>query len=312
LTAKALAIITNNHSTQNRGDTEWLNTIVRGHKWIHHFGIDHPSKIAYTIQCCAELNIDTIMINGGDGTIGLVLSALLNDGPFKTPPPLALLPSGKTNMTAKSWSLNGDPKPILEIFLKRYSEGLLDKTTLNRNILTIHEENQLPKHGAFFGAAEIVEGILYCRKHIYPMALPNSVSHMLSITALLMRAIRRNQTSSQFQAIDNTNNWSDEGEFFAFVLTTMDKLLLGIRPEKGQGQGPINYMSIKSGFMSICAATPHIMKRRIMSGYNRTVRNSQSVTLLFDGHYTLDGELYVAKKIQPLTITSKHILRFIQ
>jgi len=312
LTIKALAIITNNQSTQNRNNTEWLHTIIMDHKWIHHFTIDDHSQMVKVIRSCAERSINTIMINGGDGTIGLVLSALLNDAPYRTPPPLVILPSGKTNMTAGSWSLKNNSKQDLELFLKRYSKGILDQTTVSRNILTIHEENQEPKHGAFFGSADIVEGILYCRKYIYPMGLPNSISHVLSIAALLTRAVMNNNASNIVQTVDSANNWREEAIFFALVLTTMDKLLLGIECKTSQGQGPINYMSLKPGFMSIFAAAPHMIKQRLVSGYNRIVRNSRSITLSFDGHYTLDGEIYLANKTKPLTITSNHVLRFIQ
>ena len=56
-----------------------------------------------------------LVINGGDGTVQAALTELHNGGHFgDQPPPVAVLPSGKTNLIALDLGARGDPVAALE------------------------------------------------------------------------------------------------------------------------------------------------------------------------------------------------------
>ena len=56
-----------------------------------------------------------LVINGGDGTVQAALTELYNGGHFgDSPPPVAVLPSGKTNLIALDLGARGDPIATLE------------------------------------------------------------------------------------------------------------------------------------------------------------------------------------------------------
>jgi diacylglycerol kinase (ATP) len=66
---------------------------------------------------------DLIAINGGDGTVGVVMTALhkaWDDGPF---PEILLLRGGTMNTVAKNLSLRGKPRALLRQAVKRLSQG---------------------------------------------------------------------------------------------------------------------------------------------------------------------------------------------
>ncbi|MHB1206480.1 MAG: hypothetical protein ACYCZX_12990 [Rhodospirillaceae bacterium] len=56
---------------------------------------------------------------------------------------------------------------------------------------------------------------------------------------------------------------------------------------------------------------PDLLHGRISPGPGRTVRRIDSLTLSFDGAYTLDGELYEAHADRPVTVDGKVRLRFL-
>src|SRR5688500_20064039 len=53
---------------------------------------------------------DVLVINGGDGTVQATLTEMFNGKPFgDVPPPVAVLPNGKTNLIAQDLGADGDP-----------------------------------------------------------------------------------------------------------------------------------------------------------------------------------------------------------
>ena len=60
-----------------------------------------------------------LVINGGDGTVQAALTEIHNGGHFgDEPPPVAVLPSGKTNLIALDLGAPGDPIEALERLLE--------------------------------------------------------------------------------------------------------------------------------------------------------------------------------------------------
>lgn len=300
-------------SSRNQADGTWLDDIVSDHSWIHRFAFDRIDDIPRILGECANLGIGTLAVDGGDGTAGLIFSGLLNDGPYTTLPAMALLPSGKTNMTAEAWSLRGDRRAALAELIRRQGESGLDQSVHIQAVLAVQEgAGTPPRHGAFFGGAEVVEGILHCRRAIYPLGLPNALSHSAAVAALLWRAMfpgkKCGTVSVQF---DNTKD-GEEGHFFVILATTMDRMLLGMRPSPQAGMGPVHYMSLRPGTSAVLSSLPSLVRRRVVPGTSRTVRRSRSVSLSLSGPYTLDGEMYQANTDRPLVVSGEQSLRFIR
>lgn len=282
--------------------------------------IDDISDIPRILKECAKTGVETVAVDGGDGTVGLVFSSLLNDGPYAAPPALALLPSGKTNMTAESWSLRGDRRAALSTLLQRHVDGKAKGSVHTQPVLTVVDGQSAPRHGAFFGGADVVDGILYCRKHIYPLGWPNTISHSATVALLLWRAMTSGFKGTDVggsvqvngQTEDPTENWDEEGHFYVVMATTMRSMLLGLQPKPTGGTGAVHYMSLRPGAAAILSAVPSLAMKRITAAKTRTVRRTSSVSFAFDGSYTLDGELYETQADNPVTVDGTQSLRFVR
>lgn len=312
-----LAVITNRGSTRNLRGDNWIDSLLGSAGGVAHFKIDHADQAADAVRRCAAMDADTIIVNGGDGTAGLVFAALLNGGIYSTLPTLALLPSGRTNMTTAGWSLTGAPETAMASVLKCWRDGTLAGHVVSRPVLTLQQKaSSPPLYGAFFGAAEIVEGIRFCRRSIYPLNLPNTVSHAAALATLLWRGLR---TTGQYGSVAVLENERalESGDFFVVAVTALDELLLGIQPKPGEmrpenGHATLHYLSLRIGAGHILGMLPGLLRRQILPGAGRTVRRLERLTLCFTGTYTLDGELYEARSDEPLVLDGSRRLNFIR
>ncbi len=313
MTTTTLALLSNNLSTRNREEGRWFEDIVADHPQIRRYTIDTVEDIPRILSDCSKLNVETLAVDGGDGTAGLVFSGLLNDGPYVAPPALALLPSGKTNMTARAWSLNGERKAALSQLIRRASDGDLHRFTRTQAILAVERDTgEPPQHGAFFGGADVVEGILYCRRAIYPLGMPNVVSHTAAVAVLFGRAMSSDPEGGPIAVDFDDSEDKENGRLFFVLATTMDRMLLGIEPDPVQGIGPVHYMSLRPGARAVLSAVPSLIRRRIAPGLGRTVRRSNKIIVSYSGRYTLDGELHDIYADRPLTLSGDQSLRFIR
>jgi len=309
-----LAILSNRLSTQNRAAAGWADDLVTDRPWVRSFGIEDIAQIPDALRAFAAEGIETICVDGGDGTAGLVFSALINDQPYQTLPALALLPSGKTNMTAEAWSLVGDRRDALAQVLERHSAGTLADAVYEQPVLAVHEDGRPPRHGAFFGAADVVDGILYCRRAIYPKGWPNTISHSAAIGILMWKAMTAGQQGGlvEVDGKDSDAPWHEDGRFFVVMATTMSRLLLGLRPQPEDGSGAVTYLSLRPGPSAVLSSVPGIISKRVGPGRVRTVRRTDTAAFSFSGAYTLDGELYEASADSPVRVDGNTSLRFVK
>lgn len=312
-----LAIITNCGSTRNLRGDNWIDPLLRAETGLVHFRIDRADQISDTVQRCADAGATAIVVNGGDGTAGLVFAALLNGNAYPKLPALALLPAGKTNMTTAGWSLKGTPEAALAAVLKSRRDGTLARHIVSRPVLAVHRgAGTPPLYGAFFGGAAFVDGIRFCRKNIYPLNLPNAVSHTAALGVLLWRGMLAKGNCGAASVQEN-ERVLESGNFFVIAVTALDEVLLGIRPEPemsdaARGDTTLHYVSLRIGAGPILGMLPGMVRGQIKPGIGRTVRRLNRLTLNFAGAYTLDGELYEARDGEPLMLDGGRHLNFIR
>ena len=302
-------------STGNLQRKAWVDPLLANEKDIAHFKVSDIGQIPEILCRCAELGAKTIVVNGGDGTADLVFSSLLNHKPYQHLPTLALLPSGKANMTSAGWGLTGNPEDTLRAILKYRRLGSLSPYAVERSLLCVHRDGgRAPLYGAFFGAAEVVDGIQLCRRHIYPLKIPNALSHTATLSILLWRNLFGQHRNSSIKIADD-KSLLENGRFFVIAVTTLDKLLLGLKliPEKKESlPGPLTYLSLRAGVSATLRAAGSLITRHVGPGLGRTVRSATRLTINFSGTYTVDGELYEAQAGEKLILEGSTQLRFIQ
>jgi len=279
--------------------------------------VESAEEIPVTLEYCAERGADTIVIDGGDGTAGAVFSALLNLKPYSTLPALALLPSGKANMSAAALSLAGNRDKALQTLFKHHrDDNLVHHVRENPILRLVQRPDSQPIFGTFFGTADVVEGILYCRNNIYPLNMPDALSHAAAITVLFWRTLIGKPSKHSSYNI----RWDDKAEekdglFKLVTVTTLPKLLLGVVPFPTAKDGPMHFFSLDTGAEAIFRFIPELLKGKLGSNKpvrGQTSRRTRSLSLTFDGAYTLDGELYKTTNEQTLQISANQLLKFVK
>lgn len=188
-TPASLTLLTNPASTGNRAAPGWFHEFLAGEASVTIVDAATPAAVSTAVQECVRRKDDMLIVNGGDGTADLVFSTLVTIGAADGPT-IFILPSGKTNMTTAAWCGVKDPRDALRRLLALRRQGDVRRYTVPRPIIEVRRgDKQQTLHGAFFGAADVVDGIMMCRRSIYPLGLPNAISHAAAISLMSWRAI---------------------------------------------------------------------------------------------------------------------------
>src|SRR4028118_1504800 len=115
-----VALLSTPRSTGNRSLLPRVRAFCAEHKDIFHYEVEHVDQVGAALKTIARINPKVLVINGGDGTVQGALTEIFNGRHFgDNPPPVAVLPNGKTNLIALDLGAEGDPlealKRVLEI-----------------------------------------------------------------------------------------------------------------------------------------------------------------------------------------------------
>src|SRR3546814_14682739 len=108
-----------------------------------------------------------------------------------------------------------------------------------------------PVLGMFLGGAGLADSILFCRHKIYPLGLPNSLSHALTVLALILTAIfgaRASFLPSRPRPVSVSVHRQGElsGRFALLLVTTLERLLLNTKPRNTATPiAPLKLMAIE-------------------------------------------------------------------
>lgn len=233
----AVALLSNPRSTGNRDMLPRIRAFCAGRPDIFHYEVEQVGHVAEAIDSIARVRPKVLVINGGDGTVQAALTELYNGGQFgREPPPVAVLPNGKTNLIALDLGSSGDPLEALEQIVRLAKTDLNDHV-VQRELIALTEGEapvNRPVLGMFLGGAGLAETILYCRHKIYPLGLPNGVSHVLAGIFMLIAMIF-GVRGKFFPAphapirVSLIRDGKTHQRFAFLIVTTLEKMLLGTK-----------------------------------------------------------------------------------
>ena len=231
-----IALLSNPRSTGNLAMLPEVRNFVAAHPNIFHYEVDSVDEVPEALRTIARMKPVVLAINGGDGTVQRALTEMHLGGHFgRAIPPVAVLPNGKTNLIALDLGAHGNALGALRQLL-HIAEGGLDPHVVRRQLiaLTTGQENARPVLGMFLGGAGLAEIILFCRERIYPLGLPNWLSHILAAFALVfgtLLGVRARWLPVQQSTMRLTRgNGRQEGNFLLVMVTTLERIALNIRP----------------------------------------------------------------------------------
>ncbi|RMD86556.1 MAG: hypothetical protein D6807_09490 [Alphaproteobacteria bacterium] len=313
-----VGILSNCASTQNRRRLAAVRRLVAREPHVFHFQFEDIRSIPEGLRLFADARVGLIVINGGDGTIQATLSSIINDNPFRTVPPLAILPGGRTNMIAADLGARGRPERVLRKLFRIVARGRLDRHLTERAIITLDVgDGAPPRAGLFFGTGGVVNGIEWCRRRIHPLRIPSALGHAISIAWLVLSAlvgVRSSPLRADPQTIVPDDGRRLHGRFAVVVATTLDCLLLGLRPFGEDGTGGIKFSAIAFGRGPLWRAVIALALGRFSRGGMDGCHVGRADHIRIEGPVpvTLDGEIYRPCKGRPVVLHCPGNLSFVR
>jgi hypothetical protein len=315
-----VALLSNPRSTGNIAQLSRIREHCADHPDIFHYEVEHVDQIGNALKSIARVRPKMLVINGGDGTVQATLTEIHNGGHFEgQPPPMAVLPSGKTNLIALDLGINGDPIEALERLVE-LAQGDLGEHIVARELIALRKDgSERPVIGMFLGGAGLADTMLYCRHKIYPLGLPNALSHALTATAVLFRllfGVRASFLPPKAAPLQVSTGvaGSMTGRFTLLIVTTLEKLLLSEVGGNGHG-GPLKLVAIEerasSVFRALLTGFTGGYKGQKMRGIH--FREVDEVTIEGDSSSViLDGETFSAERGSPIRLRPTQPLSFVR
>ena len=131
-------MLSNPKSTGNLAQLPQIREYCDAHPDVFHYEVEQASQIGEAMRIIARVRPKVLVINGGDGTVQAALTELYNGGHFgDAAPPVAVLPSGKTNLIALDLGARGDPIETLERLIELARADELDRYTVARELIAL-------------------------------------------------------------------------------------------------------------------------------------------------------------------------------
>jgi hypothetical protein len=318
-----IALLSNPRSSGNLAQLPRIRAFCAEHPDIFHYEVEDVSQIGDAMRSIARVRPSVLAINGGDGTVQAALTEITNGGHFgDSPPPVAVLPSGKTNLIALDLGARGDPIETLEQLIRLARSGDLSSYTVPRELIALrragHEER--PVIGMFLGGAGLADTMLYCRNKIYPLGLPNGLAHVITALAAFVKIVFGIKTSFlppdaeplSVSLRENGNKIS--GRFSLLAVTTLEKLLLSYRMS-GQRPGALKLLAVEEGPMSILRGLAASFAGRLGRDKVRGVHIEEADEIMIESENSnviLDGEMFRAEAGSPINLRSAQPLSFVK
>jgi hypothetical protein len=317
-----IALLSNPKSTGNIAQLPQIREYCDSHPDVFHYEVEQASQIGDAMRISARVEPKVLVINGGDGTVQAALTELYNGGHFgDTPPPVAVLPSGKTNLIALDLGAKGDPIATLERLIDLARSEDLHRYTVPRELIALRRpgSEDRPVIGMFLGGSGLAETMLYCRHKIYPLGLPNSISHGITAIAYIARVLLKLKSSFLPAAPSTTDLVIPErdrisGRFAFLAVTTLNKMLLS-QEIGGQGRGPLKVVAIEERastvFRALFAGLTGGYRGKKMAGIH--FEEVDQVTIEGESsHLILDGETFRAERGRPIHLMPANPLSFVK
>ena len=317
---RTVGLISNPHSGRNRKHLRAIERIVANHSRVHHYPTSRPADVPAVLSVLADRDVAVIAINGGDGTVARVLTHLLEDAPFERLPLIALLPGGTTNMNAGDVGLRGGLVRAVRRLCRWADDDRIEGLLLRRAILRVDPgTGQSAAYGMFFGTGAIIHGIEYCRASIHTKGVASEIGPGLAMARTLWGIARRDRRFARPVAVSVALNDAPPApaeDILILLVTSLERLFLGLRPYWGKEDAPLHVSLIRAGADRLLQNLPSLLRgkpgRHVgTEGYQS--RNVARIGLTLDGPWTLDGEMYQASRAAgPVTITDGGPITFIR
>lgn len=278
-----------------------------------------PASVADALREMAERGVNTVAISGGDGTVNAVLNTVFGRSPFPRLPLLAVLRGGTANMTARDIGMRGRQERALRALIDCASRGGDGLAVIERPVMRIEPgAGREPIHGMFFGAAAIAQGIEYCKRDVHTLGLRGEIGPAVTMARFIIAMARGERAIIAPVPITIAVDGGAPSSFACEIIyvTTLEQLVLGLRPFWGRESAPLHYASVRAAPRHWVKAFPGLLRGRPnryvtpANGYES--RNAHRLLLGLDSPFFVDGEMFAPTAGAPLVFSDGGTAGFIR
>lgn len=242
--------------------------------------------------------VGLVIVDGGDGTVREVLTAL-PEAYAECLPAIAVLASGTTNLIAADVGA-GRSDPAAVALLARFGrEGAAQAPFQRRAMLEVEwpDGSHPTVRGMFLGAGAFTRATDLSMK----LVRQGRVDEGAGVAATLLSAMAQTVVGPERErwlqgdplrlAVDDTA--PAEGPRFLLLATTLQKLLLGLWPFWGEGEGELRWLDIAAPPKRLAAALPAVLRGRPrpwMAEAGYLSGRARSMDLTLSEPFVVDGE----------------------
>lgn len=310
------AIIHNRFSRYNLSHLSYVDAIAEKHGMMR-FILDkdmlaHPAHIQAIIAKIVDSGITTLCINGGDGTLDLIITSIRNSKYAAWQPDILLLRGGTTNMTHRDVGYGANPAQALAKACRRAFELSVTK----RHVMRVSSSHLASaQYGFFLGTQAIAQAIKHTRTHHHSRNKfgARSEAQMLfsSISALIRGSIVNHAILSPTSLDFSYQNRQMQASHITFIATTLERLLLRLTLVKPKQQ--IGCLLLQTPCVGILGHIPSLWTGSPDRDSGALLRwRDDSITCAFTGDFTIDGELHSTHADSPITIEKSEAVSFLQ
>ena len=230
----------------------------------------------------------------------------------------AVLRGGTANMTARCIGMRGPQHLALRALIEGCADGAERLQVTARPVMSIDRGGgHAAIHGMFFGAAAISQGIDYCKRRVHALGLRGEIGPAVTMLRFVLAMARGERAIvspvPMSVAVDDEPPVAFDCEIVH--VTTLEQLVLGLRPWWGREPGPLHYASVRAGPGHWIRALPSVLRGRpnrlVTEANGYMSRNARTLSIGLDTPFFVDGELYTPQPGTPLTLADAGAAEFL-
>jgi len=317
-----VALLSNPTASGNRAMLPRVRAFCAAQRDIFHYEVERMDQIGTAMARIARVKPKVLVINGGDGTVQAALTEIHNGRHFGAePPPVAVIPNGKTNLIAMDLGADGDPLETLDRILA-VARTDLEGHVVERELIALSDGTGRGRTvlGMFLGGAGLADIMLYCRHRIYPLGLPNGLSHVLTFFAALISILLgigggpfpRRPDPAEISVAGGTRL---QGRFAVVVVTTLQRLILhGEMPGRAPRAGALQLIAVERRRLAVLRVIFGSLFGRLGKARLRGVHVERGDSIRIDAERStviLDGEIFEAGPARPIVLNTTAPVSFL-
>lgn len=292
---------------------------------VDEFGIPHvegtdPGTILPATREFDADGTELLIVNGGDGTVQLVLTALFARDRATPPPLLVLLAGGTSNTIPGDVGWRQRPPDGVRAVLGAAARGRLDGHIARRDVLRI--ESSLwpsPECGMQFSAGAVYNATTFVTAQIQTRGAHGQLLPAIGLFWALSRILTGRSDEifppMHFRATMDGKPLP-EGPLLGNLVSTLDHLFIGIDPFWSDEPGRVRHSAIRHRWRRLPLALPAALRGRrgrfltLENGYQSN--NGEVLVMEIDAGFTLDGALFEAGPGTRIRITAPESASFLR